>query len=243
MTSAICPYCSAILAKVPQRKTKCPHCSKAIFVKRPFGEPRGTKVLMTEQRAIDEEAKWLSDGEMKEWQSKLASIGISEEQFTNEHSRLGAKDNGLTAARHIVYAVLSAEKDLHRLKMAAGLMVQIVRKQGGDPLEYMRESYRFELERLRPRGRAVVIRKPQPWPPAKFMNELHEAGEDISSIAKKTGYSIQTVEMALKTKGADKRAGSQCDRWAGKEFSIDEALAEMPLPCGGECVCWYKSVF
>lgn len=106
-----------------------------------------------------------------------------------------------------------------------------------------KESCRLELERLRQRDCAVVISKPKPWPPAKFINDLHNAGETVSSIAKKTGYSVQTVKRALKTKGEDKRTGPQCQRWVGKEFSIDEALAEMPLPCGADCVCWYKAVF
>lgn len=39
------------------------------------------------------------------------------------------------------------------------------------------------------------------------------------------------------------REGCQCDSWTGREFTVDEALAEMPLPCGPDCVCAYRPIF
>ena len=31
--AAICPYCNNNLKKIPQRKTKCPQCSKIIYIR------------------------------------------------------------------------------------------------------------------------------------------------------------------------------------------------------------------
>jgi|GEM_PF-1790016 len=43
--------------------------------------------------------------------------------------------------------------------------------------------------------------------------------------------------------GEDRRTGAQCDRFQGRQFTIDEALSEMPLPCGADCICDYRPIF
>ena len=51
-----CPYCGESLAKRPERKTVCPSCRNAIYVRmRPFDRER---VLLTEQQASKIEAEW-----------------------------------------------------------------------------------------------------------------------------------------------------------------------------------------
>lgn len=117
------------------------------------------------------------------------------------------------------------------------------RAQGRDPTMHLETTHRIQLEELRPNARAVLITKPQPWQPAVEIVALHNAGMDVQSIAKKTGYSVPSVRRALETRGMDSRVGPQCDRWAGREFTIDEALAEMPLPCGPSCICSYHPIF
>lgn len=104
-----------------------------------------------------------------------------------------------------------------------------------------------ELERLKENERrgfvvGVKISKPKPWPPAAEMVQLYEAGMGTKTIAKKTGYSLPTVERNLKTRGEDPRTGPQCDKYSGKVFSVDEALKEMPLPCGPKCICDWRPI-
>lgn len=89
----------------------------------------------------------------------------------------------------------------------------------------------------------VEICKPRPWPPALEIIKLREAGLGLDEIAKEVGYSVYTVERALKTRGEDLRTGPQCSRYAGRVFSVEEALKEMPIPCGPDCVCWWGAVF
>lgn len=104
-----------------------------------------------------------------------------------------------------------------------------------------------ELERLKENEQrgivvGVQVSKPKSWPPAAKMVQLHEAGIGIKAIAKKTGYSVPTVERNLKTRGEDPRAGPQCDKYSGRVFSVDEALKQMPLPCGPKCICSWRPI-
>lgn len=51
-----CPSCGATLKKMPQRKTKCPHCGEAIYVRR---TPESTEQrLMTHVQAAANEERW-----------------------------------------------------------------------------------------------------------------------------------------------------------------------------------------
>jgi hypothetical protein len=52
----LCPYCGYDLKVMPQRKKKCPSCSRPIYVK---STPENrTKRIMTEVQAIDAENQW-----------------------------------------------------------------------------------------------------------------------------------------------------------------------------------------
>jgi hypothetical protein len=89
----------------------------------------------------------------------------------------------------------------------------------------------------------VEISKPAPWKHASTIIELNEHGLELKEIAKKTGFSIPTVKRAIETKGEDIRTGPQCEKHAGRVFSVAEAIREMPLPCGENCVCMWVPVF
>lgn len=88
----------------------------------------------------------------------------------------------------------------------------------------------------------VRVRKPMPWPPALQMIEMHARGDKVETIAAATGYSIITVKRNLALQGMDHRTGPQCDRHAGRAFSVQEALDEMPLPCSASCVCDWSPI-
>lgn len=51
-----CPSCGATLKKMPQRKTKCPHCDESIYVRRTPESP--DRKLMTQVQADANEARW-----------------------------------------------------------------------------------------------------------------------------------------------------------------------------------------
>jgi DNA-directed RNA polymerase subunit RPC12/RpoP len=63
-----CPTCAAALARRPQRKAKCPHCSAFIFCRtRPLD---GAQVLLNEAEARDLEKDWAVDYQMKQRQPR-----------------------------------------------------------------------------------------------------------------------------------------------------------------------------
>ncbi|MBS0414371.1 MAG: hypothetical protein JSR68_08360 [Proteobacteria bacterium] len=60
MNSAVlapyCPACGAVLKTMPQRKTKCPHCGEAMYVRRT--PDSADQQLMTQAQADANEARW-----------------------------------------------------------------------------------------------------------------------------------------------------------------------------------------
>lgn len=109
------------------------------------------------------------------------------------------------------------------------------------------DATRAELKRLQAleeRGIVVGLEivKPKPWPPAAMMLRLRREGVDVRETAKKTGYSVPTVERNLKTGGEHATVGPQCDRHAGKVFSAEQAMGLMPIPCSETCVCSWRPI-
>lgn len=199
----VCPYCHQALAKRPQRKTRCPHCEQSIHVKRPFGTPKGTKILLTAEEAQAEEEKWRTSQQLNSWRRLVENAGDLD--MFDRHVSIGMAPD-LAAEEALREAMFCG--DLQRMKMANGAMATMRRRQDQDPMPFKEAVYRLELEQLREQARAVTVRKPKPG--------LY---------------------------GEDHRAGAQCDRFQGCQFTIDEALSEMPLPCGADCICDYRPIF
>lgn len=149
---ATCPYCQVHLQQIPQRKSKCPRCSEPIHVKRPFGSPAGTKVLMTTAQAEAEEAKWNIRSTQKYWTQLLHSAGITADQFLTTNSELQHPDDGLTASQQLLMHVLNSSRDLQQLKMASLAMVKVAKKSGIDPMPFKESMYQYELEQLQLNG-------------------------------------------------------------------------------------------
>ncbi|WP_407356762.1 TerB N-terminal domain-containing protein [Methanolobus sp. WCC5] len=71
-----CPYCNKELAKMPQRKTKCPHCCKPIHVMKHLTGDE--KILMTEDEARDVAfvKERLNGYDMADYFTKLAIMSV-----------------------------------------------------------------------------------------------------------------------------------------------------------------------
>lgn len=78
-SEARCPYCHQLLPKIPQRKTKCPHCGQFYYVRtRPSDRE---KVIVTTQEADAIEIEWKVESEVQrilgnptEWKERLRSL-------------------------------------------------------------------------------------------------------------------------------------------------------------------------
>lgn len=71
-----CPSCGTLLARMPQRKTKCPHCGEAMCARRTPESPE--KRLMTLAQAEANEKRWseYSNRSAEPEDAKLVSRGL-----------------------------------------------------------------------------------------------------------------------------------------------------------------------
>lgn len=136
-----CPYCSGELEKDPTRKTKCPHCSQYIFVRR--GK------LLTEQQAQQAD----EDSKIERWIASLETFGGSRRMFDDTRKRL-SKSYGFEAPpRDAVWGVMNAlvakqadSRDLERLYFLMGVFVK---EEGKDPAPYIQEAMRVKEAAIR----------------------------------------------------------------------------------------------
>lgn len=83
----VCPSCGTVLAKVPQRKTKCKHCGEFIFVKSTPNDRE--KRLMTPAQADAAEQAWSAHGQAAFIRSKAQHYGIDDQDLTSAFGRSG----------------------------------------------------------------------------------------------------------------------------------------------------------
>ncbi len=77
--AAVCPYCSVILPKRPQRKSRCGTCWRPIFVKTlPNTRER---ILVTEEQATVIEAAWTAHAQERAVEQTVRRIGLSVLEF------------------------------------------------------------------------------------------------------------------------------------------------------------------
>ena len=237
LMTVYCPYCAVALKKPPLRKKKCPACKQDIYVKATPDDR--TKRLMTASEAQAAETAWAKHGYEQEVQRDITTWGLN---ATDYFAALQA--NGGSRASTL-NALLQPRADAGELSALVAL-INLARNDE-EALDRTRTLYRHNLERLKDaESRGIVlgvrVRKPSAWKEAAPMLELSEQGYQVSEIALRTGQSVMTVSRTLQTRGEHPRCGPQCDELGTRVFTVDQALREMPIPCGAKCACWWRSV-
>lgn len=143
-----CPYCGYDLKIMPQRKKKCPSCSRPIYVKSTPGNR--IKRIMTEVEAVDAEKQWGLYNLRQKSLSALFPFGLSEQDIEKERS-LGAK-NDSEAVVWLLTRVIPDTTDLHKRKMAWSQLAIYAEADGRPFYEYLSEAIRCELLRYKQRG-------------------------------------------------------------------------------------------
>lgn len=196
---------------------------------------------MTEADAVEAEKLWASYQERQQALATLRSIGVDEQQL-EQARKCGAKSDADALISILTHVAESAD-NLHTRQMAFHLLSNAADRDDQLSREFRASAVKCELLRYSQSGvTKVEVSRPRPWPPAARMVQLHADGVDICTIAKITGYSVPTVERNLKTRGEDPRSGSHCEKYAGRVFSLEEALEDMPLPCEQKCICSRRAV-
>ena len=70
----ICPTCGGELKKIPQKKTKCPHCSAFIYLK--YSPSNRNKRLVNDEENEKIEQEWQAHYSMQKIKDKLSFYGI-----------------------------------------------------------------------------------------------------------------------------------------------------------------------
>lgn len=79
---ARCPYCDAALNKPPQRKTNCPSCRQAFYVRTRPSDQR--KVIVTEQEADAIDQEWALRhqlGDPADWEQQLRTLSSKNDPY------------------------------------------------------------------------------------------------------------------------------------------------------------------
>jgi hypothetical protein len=104
---------------------------------------------------------------------------------------------------------------------------------------WIRQLENFRALQVKSKKFEVRIVKPKPWYGSQFILQFAEQGHSEMEIARRTGYSIDTVRRTLKDRGEHASVGVQCDMRSARTYTISEAFVEQPLPCGPNCICEY----
>lgn len=115
--SANCPSCGGALRKVPQRKTKCPHCGSYLFVRSTPSDP--TRRLVTEAAAEAIERAWKARFAQSRVDDAAALFGLAPGMTANRlrvvlmERVMDLRDHG-TAMQAAVQLMALAENDARR---------------------------------------------------------------------------------------------------------------------------------
>lgn len=119
MNHAICPYCKGTLKKTPLRKSKCPLCSKVIFVK--SSPDNREKRLMTESQANEAELSWSNYHTINKYKQNLKPLGIT----GNEFESVSKKFNNLFDTYIHILQQISQEHQEHHFRKTAYYLIAI----------------------------------------------------------------------------------------------------------------------
>lgn len=236
---AQCPYCQATLPKAPTRKTKCKSCGQFMYVKRAPGET--DRRIVTEAERDQVEQQWEAHHDDWKIQRDIQNWKLDQIQYRRALQQHG----GSRAAA--LNALLADKADAGDRTAVIALCLH------GEPVseESMarrRQLARMDIEhtrKLASRGSIAGyrVKKPPPSREVTFVQRMHAEGHSPERIAAMTDRSVLTVRNMIGRSLEDKRCGPHCDLLTQRLFTFDEALAELPVPCGPDCACQLQPVF
>jgi len=182
----VCPYCTTTLEQKPQRKKKCPHCKKHIYVKT-LPSTR-EKVLVTESEAAEIELQWQQINFSNKWKSDLEQYGISEKAYIARKAEFSKQFEKNVSDRDVIWSffneLVSKTKNLHELKMLYYQMAIFLNEIGKDFFQLLRKARKLELLYFKEQG---VVQKVQ----------ILTAGDNSCKFCQKLEKKVFTIEEAL----------------------------------------------
>lgn len=198
-----CPYCSALLAKSPTRKAVCKQCGQTYYVKTIPADRQ--KVVVTEKEADQIEKEWEQYHYSKS-QYRSPWTTISDEEFEQaKKSPLWQKQ--LSGGDHGQY-----DRDICWGIFNKNLM-EAMKK--GCPESMARLYYEMAMFRQKEGKDDPQL--------------LQESQRCKLKALKARGFK----KVKILSAGQDSHSCSVCQAMDGKEYLIEDALRDMPLPVKG----------
>jgi hypothetical protein len=146
---AICPYCNALLNKIPIRKTKCPHCKNSIFVRK--SNDSKIKTLVTEEQAqeidIEREKEYLKYRGFLD----LEKFGVTKDEFIKrkeEHYLKYEIENNKNDVAWSLFneLLIKNANDVDKLRMIYYTMAVLLHQEGKDNFKLLQLSAKATLD-------------------------------------------------------------------------------------------------
>jgi hypothetical protein len=138
-----CPYCKYEFSEAPSRKKKCPNCSNYIFVRK--------GILLTEEQV-----------NIEDWISRVESLGITKKSFYEHQQKLsqqfGQRASFHDAAWSCLNSLLIGNINNSVRSQVLHEMAAIVREEGKNPKEYLRESAKYALLDIKSTGMITSVK-------------------------------------------------------------------------------------
>lgn len=145
-TEAKCPYCGAILEKMPSRKKKCSACKNDIYKRTDPNTRHSILVTAQEREKIDKE--WEIENFIKDLKSRLFNeFGFSEKEYKKIQKKNESpyeKDH-LWAALNNLAMDSTKRSDFHKAKMIYYEMALFLDTGGIDPFNMLHKARKMEL--------------------------------------------------------------------------------------------------
>jgi hypothetical protein len=143
-----CPNCEAALAVVPQRKKKCPTCSKNIHIR--TWTQKKIKVLVNEADAFKIDDYWDKVKFREQWLAELESRGISKTEFLKLKTQLSEAAGYERSDGDVLWSVynqllLEHHNNHSELRGIYNSMAWLANQEGKDAFKLLYESQRHYL--------------------------------------------------------------------------------------------------
>ncbi|MBX9889339.1 MAG: hypothetical protein K2Y30_15560 [Flavobacteriaceae bacterium] len=146
---AICPYCNALLNKIPIRKTKCPHCKNSIFVRK--SNDSKIKTFVTEKQAqeidIEREKEYLKYRGFPD----LEKFGVTKDEFIKRkeeyYLKYGIENNNNDVVWSLFNELLIKNaNDVDKLRIIYYTMAVLLHQEGKDNFKLLQLSAKATLD-------------------------------------------------------------------------------------------------
>lgn len=146
--TAYCPHCRRSLEKPPSKKSKCPFCSKSIFV-------RKKQILFNSFFLTEQEAQAV------DWFNQISVYGFTSEDFVKKQNELAKKFQHSPPPLDIIWglfnlAIVKNCNDPSILSLINYQMAMFLDDEGKNPFECLYESKKMQLIHFKEMGARKV---------------------------------------------------------------------------------------